>query len=102
MRKVKQGSTDPFAILASGMYAHELKDKPVQTILLDEQLVVARLGTEVCAFADICAHRGTPLSLGTIENCELRCAYHGWQYNNEGNAPSFLRNLNSPAGLTRA
>ena len=66
------------------MYAHELKDKPVQTILLDKQLVVARLGTEVCAFADICAHRGTPLSLGTIENCELRCAYHGWQYNNEG------------------
>lgn len=66
------------------IYAHELKDKPKQVILLDERIVVARLENEVCAFADICAHRGTPLSLGTVENNELRCPYHGWQYNHDG------------------
>src|SRR5262245_21870547 len=66
------------------LYAHELTDKPKQVFLCGEQIVVARLGERVCAFADLCAHRGTPLSLGTIENCELRCVYHGWQYNADG------------------
>ena len=66
------------------MYTHELDDKPTQAFLCGEQLVIVRLGAEVCAFADLCAHRGTPLSLGTVENNELRCAYHGWQYNVDG------------------
>ena len=66
------------------MYTHELDDKPQQAFLCGEQLVIVRLGADICAFADLCPHRGTPLSLGTVENNELRCAYHGWQYNTGG------------------
>src|SRR5688572_12170614 len=31
-----------------------------------------------------CAHRNLKLSLGTVEGCTLRCAYHGWAYDGEG------------------
>jgi phenylpropionate dioxygenase-like ring-hydroxylating dioxygenase large terminal subunit len=31
-----------------------------------------------------CAHRNLKLSLGQVEGCSLRCAYHGWSYDGEG------------------
>src|SRR4051812_26449574 len=31
-----------------------------------------------------CAHRGTQLSTGWVEGDELRCFYHGWKYNADG------------------
>jgi phenylpropionate dioxygenase-like ring-hydroxylating dioxygenase large terminal subunit len=31
-----------------------------------------------------CAHRNVKLSLGTVEGCTLRCAYHGWAYDGDG------------------
>ena len=29
-------------------------------------------------------HRGTALSLGSVDESGLRCGYHGWTYNGEG------------------
>lgn len=66
------------------IYSHELGPSPQRVFLCGEQLVVARLAGKVCTFADLCAHRGAPLSLGSVEGGELRCAYHGWQYDGEG------------------
>ncbi|MPZ12870.1 MAG: Rieske 2Fe-2S domain-containing protein [Chloroflexi bacterium] len=31
-----------------------------------------------------CAHRGTQLSIGWVEGDSIRCRYHGWRYNGEG------------------
>ncbi|MBM2810585.1 MAG: hypothetical protein HW416_1344 [Chloroflexi bacterium] len=31
-----------------------------------------------------CAHRGTQLSTGWVEGDDLRCFYHGWKYNADG------------------
>jgi 5,5'-dehydrodivanillate O-demethylase len=31
-----------------------------------------------------CPHRGTPLSLGWVEGETLRCRYHGWKFDGEG------------------
>ena len=31
-----------------------------------------------------CAHRGTQLSVGTVEDDCIRCFYHGWKYNGDG------------------
>lgn len=31
-----------------------------------------------------CAHRNLKLSLGQVEGCTLRCAYHGWAYDGGG------------------
>jgi len=65
-------------------YASAVTDRPVPATLLDEQLVLVRLGGEVRCFRDLCVHRGTALSLGWIEDEELRCAYHGWTYGSDG------------------
>ena len=66
------------------MYAAELAERPVKVFLLGEQLVVVRLGGEVRCFPDVCVHRGTALSLGSVEGDQLRCAYHGWTYGADG------------------
>jgi vanillate O-demethylase monooxygenase subunit len=66
------------------MYADDLVDKPEAVVLLGEQLVLARLGGEVRCFSDLCVHRGTPLSIGSIDGDQLRCAYHGWTYGTDG------------------
>src|ERR1700712_736784 len=46
-------------------------------------LVRPKLGA-VFALADRCAHRQVPLSRGVVENCTLRCGYHGWSYDSSG------------------
>jgi vanillate O-demethylase monooxygenase subunit len=67
-------------------YSHECTGAPRRATLLGHQLVVVRLDDEICAFDDLCAHRGTALSLGAVvdKGRELRCAYHGWQYDKHG------------------
>lgn len=58
--------------------------KPVAARLLDEDIVLWRVGGEILAWQDLCIHRGTRLSLGKIENETLTCPYHGWVYNAAG------------------
>jgi phenylpropionate dioxygenase-like ring-hydroxylating dioxygenase large terminal subunit len=86
-------------------YASQVGDRPVPATLLDEQLVLVRLGDEVRCFRDLCVHRGTALSLGWIEDEQLRCAYHGWTYGPDGvctKIPSrFGSNIPTRAKLTR-
>jgi phenylpropionate dioxygenase-like ring-hydroxylating dioxygenase large terminal subunit len=36
------------------------------------------------ALEDRCAHRNTPLSIGTVKQGRLHCAYHGWTYGVDG------------------
>ncbi len=38
----------------------------------------------VVVFFDRCPHRFAPLSLGTCEGATLRCAYHGWVFDDTG------------------
>lgn len=60
--------------------------KPVRVTLLNEKLVAFRdtLG-RVGLLQERCPHRGTSLALGANENCGLRCLYHGWKFDVEGN-----------------
>ncbi len=52
--------------------------------LLGEAVVAFRDADGVMAFKDLCIHRGTALSLGTITDGRLTCAYHGWEYDRTG------------------
>ena len=36
------------------------------------------------ALENRCAHRHLPLTLGTVEGCQLTCMYHGWSYDEAG------------------
>jgi toluene monooxygenase system ferredoxin subunit len=44
------------------------------------RLVMVRLGDDVHAYADRCAHLGFALSEGLLEGKILTCAAHHWQY----------------------
>lgn len=60
---------------------------PLAVTLLGERLAIAELGADtrsVSVFADRCPHRSARLSLGTVEDGALRCAYHGWTYGSDG------------------
>ena len=63
----------------------ELDGGPIRATLLDEGLVVFQVDGEVFAMQDLCVHRGTKLSMGTLnaDGC-LVCPYHGWTYDTSG------------------
>lgn len=59
---------------------------PVQVRLLGEELVAFRDSKGRIGLLDEhCSHRGTSLFYGRNEEGGLRCIYHGWKYDVEGN-----------------
>eukprot|EP00520_Triparma_pacifica_P000662 CAMPEP_0118650162 /NCGR_PEP_ID=MMETSP0785-20121206/10099_1 /TAXON_ID=91992 /ORGANISM="Bolidomonas pacifica, Strain CCMP 1866" /LENGTH=943 /DNA_ID=CAMNT_0006542517 /DNA_START=61 /DNA_END=2889 /DNA_ORIENTATION=- len=81
------------AWLRDGDYSKELplkndKDgilKPFAFKLWNEPMVIYRdaTGSPVCV-TDVCPHRSAPLSMGTVEDGELKCFYHGWAFGEKG------------------
>ena len=62
-----------------------VKDRPLGLRRLGSDIVVWRDSRgKVHTHDDRCLHRGAKLSLGRILNDMLRCAYHGWCYDNSG------------------
>ena len=39
---------------------------------------------DVFALENRCAHRQVPLNVGVVEGCAIKCAYHGWKYDQSG------------------
>src|SRR5579871_3982877 len=64
----------------------DLEKDPVQPVrLLGEDLTLFRNERgEFGLLAERCAHRGISLAYGIPEENGLRCAYHGWTYDTEG------------------
>lgn len=58
---------------------------PVHVELLGENFVAFRdTNGQVGILDEMCCHRGVSLTLGTAENCGLRCVYHGWLFAADG------------------
>ena len=65
--------------------SRDVAGQPVAVRLLDERVVLYRLGDgTVKAARDICFHRGVPLSMGHVEGDEIICRYHGLRYGPDG------------------
>ena len=59
---------------------------PVRVRMLGEDLVAFRdTQGRIGLIGEHCAHRGTSLFFGRNEECGLRCIYHGWKYDVDGN-----------------
>jgi nitrite reductase/ring-hydroxylating ferredoxin subunit len=59
---------------------------PLRVRVLGENLVLFRDGSgKPGLVAEHCAHRGTSLYYGRVEEDCIRCLYHGWAYDREGN-----------------
>jgi len=54
------------------------------TRLLGRGLVLWRSEEGLCAWQDLCLHRGAKLSGGRVLDGCLQCPYHGWQYDSSG------------------
>ena len=71
--------------------------KPVQVRVLGEELVAFRdTAGRVGLLGEHCSHRGSSLVYARNEECGLRCIYHGWKYDVDGNV------LDTPAEPTRS
>ncbi len=64
--------------------SEDVGEQPKPFKLLGERLVAFRDAAGVAVFKDLCIHRGTALSLGSITDGRLTCAYHGWEYDRTG------------------
>src|SRR5262245_28286453 len=68
---------------------------PARSRLMGEDLVVFRDSNgRVGVLGEFCPHRGASLALGRNEECGLRCLYHGWKMDVEGNV---LEMVSEPA-----
>jgi phthalate 4,5-dioxygenase len=67
---------------------------PVRVRLLGEDLVAFRdTDGRIGLVEEFCPHRRVSLYFGRNEECGLRCVYHGWKFDVEGNC---LDQLNEP------
>jgi phthalate 4,5-dioxygenase len=58
---------------------------PLPVRVLGEDLVVFRTGEgAVGAINERCTHRGASLRIGRVDDCGIRCLYHGWQFGVDG------------------
>jgi phthalate 4,5-dioxygenase oxygenase subunit len=59
---------------------------PVRSRLLGEDLVAFRdTNGRLGVLSEFCLHRRASLAFGRNEECGLRCLYHGWKFDVEGN-----------------
>ena len=59
---------------------------PARVRILGEALVAFRDSAgKIGLLEEHCLHRGTSLFFGRNEVCGLRCIYHGWKYDVDGN-----------------
>ena len=66
--------------------SEEATARPTAVRLLAEDLIVFR---DLCGRAGLvlsrCCHRGTSMLYGKVEEAGIRCCYHGWLFDAEGN-----------------
>src|SRR3546814_14064231 len=58
---------------------------PVRVTLFNEDFVLFRAGDGTLGMLDEdCRHRAASLVLGRVDDCGIRCIYHGWTFAAEG------------------
>ena len=71
------------------VFSHQLPEPdctPVRVRLLGEQLVAFRdTDGRIGLLDEHCPHRTVSLFFGRNEECGLRCVYHGWKFDVDGN-----------------
>ncbi|RCJ40756.1 (2Fe-2S)-binding protein [Nostoc minutum NIES-26] len=66
-------------------FSPAVTNKPKQIVMLNQRFVLYRNSQgQVVALKDQCSHRGAALSMGWLENGCIRCPYHGWKFQADG------------------
>jgi phenylpropionate dioxygenase-like ring-hydroxylating dioxygenase large terminal subunit len=81
-----------------------LKDKPISVRILDEPIALWRDKSGAPrAVKDRCLHRTARLSLGSVEDGNIVCPYHGWRFDGAGHCvkvPQDVPEKPNPFGVT--
>lgn len=78
----------------------ERDGKPARFRLLGEDLIAFRDSEGKLGIIDeFCRHRGASLAFGRNEECGLRCLYHGWKFDVNGNVMDMPSEVNSGESL---
>ena len=64
--------------------SERVTNKPAPVRLLGDDLILFRSGGKLGLLDRACAHRGTSLEYGRVEERGIRCCYHGWLYDCQG------------------
>jgi phenylpropionate dioxygenase-like ring-hydroxylating dioxygenase large terminal subunit len=69
---------------------------PTQIRILGKDFVVWQKNEQIILQNDVCPHRCAPLSEGYIDekSKNLRCAYHGWEFNEKGKNTCIPQSIN--------
>jgi vanillate O-demethylase monooxygenase subunit len=93
-------SATDWAILAAHWHpvaaSAAVTDRPAAARLLDQDLVLYRTAAGVTVAADLCAHRGAPLSMGKLRDDHIVCAYHGYCYDGTGRCTTVPAHPHAP------
>ena len=77
----------------------EADGAPKKIIVMGEELLAFRNSRGVVGVIDqYCPHRGANLWFGRNEECGIRCVYHGWKFDADGNCvdmPTSYPDLNA-------
>jgi len=65
-------------------WSNEIDDAPLGRTVAGNSVVCFRGRDGIAALEDACPHRFLPLSLGTVVDGVLECAYHGLRFGEEG------------------
>ncbi|WP_341526713.1 aromatic ring-hydroxylating dioxygenase subunit alpha [Nostoc sp. UHCC 0302] len=66
-------------------FSFAISNQPKQIVMLNQRFVLYRNSQgQVIALKDQCSHRGAALSMGWVEKDCLRCPYHGWKFQADG------------------
>ena len=60
--------------------ADVIPGQPLRVEVGGAAVALARVGDQVFACGDTCAHKGGPLSEGKLSGTRLACPWHGWHY----------------------
>jgi len=54
------------------------------TLLCEDYVLFRDSNGDMACLRDRCCHRGASLALGRVEDCGVRCIFHGWQFDKNG------------------
>ncbi|MEP0807792.1 aromatic ring-hydroxylating dioxygenase subunit alpha [Trichocoleus sp. ST-U2] len=71
-------------------WADQLKPGDIMPVVIWQQAIAVFRDTQgnLHALEDACPHKGIALHKGTVQGCNLACAYHGWEFDGEGHCVS--------------
>jgi len=83
------------ALLSSD--APKVGEQPLRVRLLGEDLLFFKSDDGTLALIGAyCPHRGASLFFGRVEDCGLRCVYHGWKFDAAGNCVDIPNESRAP------